>query len=132
VRVYVDTSALYALVIADDPEHARVVDAFAELRSVGATLMTTSYVLVETTALLRARSGLEAVRTFHDDVRPILDTVWVDADLHARGVDALLAADRRSVSLVDWVGFISMRDSGIERALAVGDDSADLGFDIVP
>jgi uncharacterized protein len=94
--------------------------------------VTTSYVLVETTALLQARSGLEAVRTFHDDVRPLLDTVWVDADLHARGVDALLAADRRSVSLVDWVGFISMRDSGIERALALDDDFADQGLDVLP
>jgi hypothetical protein len=62
-------------------------------------------------------------------VRPILDTVWVDADLHARGVDALLAADRRSVSLVDY---IAIQDRGIERAPAVDDDFADQGFDVLP
>ncbi len=49
--------------------------------------------------------GLAAVRTFHDDLRPLLDVTFVDDDLHEAGITALLAAGRRRLSLVDWVSF---------------------------
>jgi uncharacterized protein len=132
VRVFADTSALYPLIDADDADHDRVASAFPDLRLQDATLVTTSYTLVETVALLQARSGLAAVRTFEVSLRPLLDVIWVDADLHVAAARSLLAADRRRSSLVDWVGFTVMRDRGIERAFALDDDFREQGFDVVP
>lgn len=132
MTVYVDTSALYAYLVADDPEHTAAVAAFELLRADDRRLHTTSFVLVETIALLQARVGLAAVRTFHDDLRPLLDVTFVDDDLHEAGITALLAAGRRRLSLVDWVSFTDMRRRGIVEAFAFDDDFAEQGFTLVP
>ena len=58
-RVFVDTSALLALMNAEDHLHGRAVEAANALRSTGAGLVTTSYVMVETYALLDRRLGRE-------------------------------------------------------------------------
>ena len=60
-----------------------------------AKLVTTSYVLVETTALLQHRIGLAAVRDLDQHVVPLLAVRWVDANLHRKGMRRLNRADRR-------------------------------------
>lgn len=47
-------------------------------------------------------------------------------------MSALLAADRRGLSLVDWVGFTVMRRRGVARAFAFDDDFSSQGFVAVP
>lgn len=75
-------------------------------------------VLVDVTALVQHRLGMAAVRAPHDAVLPVLEVVWVDRELHRRAVAALLAPDRRDVSLVDRTSFEVMRDRGIEAVFA--------------
>lgn len=132
MTVYVDTSALYAYLVGDDPEHAAAGSAFEDLRTRDRRLHTTSYVLVETVALLQARIGLAAVRSLHEDLCPLLDVTFVDHDLHEAAATALLASGRRRVSLVDWVSFTVMRRLGMTEAFAFDDDFADHGFTLVP
>jgi predicted nucleic acid-binding protein len=62
VSVFVDTSALYALLVRTDEDHAEAAKAFRGLLEAGRSLVSTNYVLVETTALLQHRIGLAAVR----------------------------------------------------------------------
>ena len=57
-----------------------------------------------------------------------MTVVWVDADLLGRATTALLAASRRSVSLVDWTSFTVMRERAIELAFAFDDDFTEQGF----
>lgn len=82
MQVFVDTSALYAVLDADDQGHEPAKDTWRELLDGETTLLTTNYVLVETSALLQNRLGLDAVRVFHQDVLPALVVVWVDETLH--------------------------------------------------
>jgi len=89
-------------------------------------------VLVETTALAQRRLGLEAVRALRDDLVPVLRVAWVDEDLHATALTALVAAGRRSVSLVDHVSFELMRRRGVRRALALDRHFAEQGFELLP
>lgn len=91
-----------------------------------------SYVVVETTALLQSRHGMGAVRTLHRDVLPTLGVRFPEPELHARAATALMAADRRGVSLVDWVSFEMMRDERITDAFAFDDDFAEQGFHLLP
>ena len=58
--VFADTSALYALLVAGDSAHDAVRDGIEELERAGARLVTNSYVVHETVALLQARSGPSA------------------------------------------------------------------------
>ena len=127
--VFVDTSALYALLDYDDAHHPQAKGIWAQLLEAEAPLLTHSYVLVETFALVQRRLGLEAVRALHDDLIPVLEVVWVEEDLHGEAVEALLAYGSRAISLVDWVSFLLMRRRGIRRAFAFDEDFEQQGFE---
>ncbi len=132
--VFVDTSALYAALDADDDHHGRGAAGLDrlldELERNAVEAVTHSSVVVEITALVQRRLGMTAVRALLDDVLPQLHTVWVDADLHAQAVTALLAANHRSVSLVDWTSFVVMRRLGLQTAFAFDADFERQGFDL--
>jgi predicted nucleic acid-binding protein len=74
-------------------------------------------VLVETYALLGRRIGLAAMKAFRNDIRPLLDIMWVDESLHERALDLLFDRNVRELSLVDAVSFITMRDRTSARLL---------------
>ncbi|MFW6089721.1 MAG: type II toxin-antitoxin system VapC family toxin, partial [Gemmatimonadota bacterium] len=116
MTTFVDTSAIYAILDADDEFHDRARRSWAELLSNGATLLTTSYVLVETFALVQARLGMDAVRGLSDHLLPAIRTIEVTLDDHDGAVQALLAASRRDLSLVDCTSFLVMRRLGVRSA----------------
>ncbi len=117
-RVFVDTSALLALVVGSDQAHGEASEGFARLRAERASLVTSSYVLVETYALLQARIGIGAVRIFREAFAPLLDVLWVDEPTHERALDDLLLRDARKLSLVDASSFELMRANRVDRAFA--------------
>lgn len=133
MRTLVDTSALYALLDADDDNHAA---AGAWLSGPGLapreTLVSHNYVLVETAALVHHRLGTAAVRDLFDAFVPMLSVVFVDATLHARAVAAHLAGLGRRVSFVDRVSFELVRHADLARAFAFDRDFAAEGIALVP
>ena len=131
MSVFVDTSALYAVLDRDDVNHSAAATTYESLLE-GRALVTHAYVAVETTALVQRRLGLEAVRALADDVLPAVDLVFVDEALHRAAEASLLAAGRRDVSLVDWTSFELMRRLSVVEAFAFDDDFAEQGFDVVP
>jgi predicted nucleic acid-binding protein len=130
--IFVDTSAIYAILDADDRNHGAAVTTLRELRSRDAVLMTHEYVLVEAIALAQRRLGMTATRRLIDDLLPLIQVAWVDPGLHAEARAALLAAGRRAVSLVDWTSFLAMRANGVRQAFTFDPDFAVEGFDVVP
>jgi predicted nucleic acid-binding protein len=129
--VFVDTSALLAFVNAKDENHNRAVEAFGTLEKRRSPLLFTSFVVVETYALLGRRLGLEAVRDFRSHLAPLIDVVWVDEALHEAGLDLLLERRKRKLSLVDAVSFVTMRGRGIEEAFAYDPHFEHEGFTLV-
>ncbi len=130
--ILVDTAALYALIDAADPNNRRATAAMRDLHVSGESLLTHEYVVVETTALLQRRLGLGAVRRLVDDLLPLIEIAWVDERLQAEAREAMLAAGRRTVSLVDWVSFLVMRRHGVRRAFTFDQDFAVEGFEVLP
>jgi predicted nucleic acid-binding protein len=131
VTTFVDTSAWYAALDKADSNH---VQASVTLRSLLPTelLVTHNYVMVETIALMQRRLGLTAVDAFVTRLLKPVRVIWFDPDLHNHAVTAMLAAQRRAVSLVDWTSFELMRRHGIISAFAFDSDFADQGFSVVP
>jgi predicted nucleic acid-binding protein len=128
---FVDTSALYPLLAADDEVHDAAVHHFTvTVRSAG--YLTHAYVVVEALALVQRRLGMAAVRRLLDIMQPTVTVVAVDTPLHDAAVAALLAAGSRSVSLVDRVSFELMRRQGIDEAFAFDDNFIGAGFSVVP
>ncbi len=128
MTVFIDTSALLAVMDADDESHRRADGSWRKLLASDLSLATTNYVLVETFALAQSRLGLDAARSLRHDVIPALRVIWVDAELHEAGVTALLTAGRRRLSLVDCVSFEVMRREGIRQALAFDRHFTEQGF----
>ena len=128
--VFADTSGLLALLNAQDEHHARAARAFANLRARQVGLVSTSFVLVETYALVARRLGLEAVRGFRSDFAPLIEIVWVDEALHDAGLDLLLDRGKRLLSLVDAVSFITMRQRDVAEAFAFDPHFEQEGFSL--
>ena len=128
---FVDTSALYALLVRSDQRHAEAQRIFERLTARHDRLVSTSYVLVETYALLARRVGLEAAKALRSALEPLLDVVWVDQHLHGAGLDGWARQDSRDVSLVDAVSFAVMRERKIDEAFAFDQDFERAGFDLL-
>lgn len=132
MSLFLDTSGLYALLVATETEHAAVKKSFAVAAQRGRPLVTTSYVLLETSALLQHRIGLEPVRDLDGKIAPLLRVVYVDEALHRRGLTRLFRLDRRRVSLVDAVSFETMDAEGITDVLGLDEDFSTAGFRLIP
>jgi predicted nucleic acid-binding protein len=114
----VDSSAFYAILDASDDNHVRAKELWTDLVAGKASLFTSSYVLVETMALLQQRLGMAAVRTLQEDILPVVQVQWIGEAFHQAGGIAALAAGRPQLSLVDCVSFEVMRALGIRAAFA--------------
>ncbi len=116
MRVFVDTSALYALLDADDANHRSAAEQWAILVEERHELICTGAILAEATALMQSRLGVEAVQALAGSLQPVLSVLWTGAEEHDRALGAVLAARRRSLPLVDCISFDCMRELGISRA----------------
>lgn len=127
MTVFVDTSALIALLDEDDQHHPEASATFRSLLGQDAELVTHNYVLVESIAVVDRRLGRESMRRLVDSLLPVLDTIWVDQAVHR----AALVEHRSTggkISLVDQVSFAVMRAHGIDSALAFDADFQAQGF----
>ena len=129
MSVFVDTSAMYSLLDADDAAHATAAAWFASARD--EELWTHQYAVVETAALAQRRLGAPSVRALFDELLAPLDVVPISPDVHERGGAAYLAGLSSRVSLVDRVSFQAMRDRGSRRAFAFDRDFRREGFELV-
>jgi predicted nucleic acid-binding protein len=132
MRVFIDTSAFYALLDRDDENHRKAKNAWADLLKNDDTLVTNNYVLVETFALIQHRLGVDAVRGFQNDILPLVNIEFVVPELHRSGVSGLLAASRRNLSLVDCVSFEMMRTLEVKMAFAFDPHFKEQGFNTLP
>jgi predicted nucleic acid-binding protein len=132
VTVFLDTSGLYAVFDRDDANHSEARVAWVEWLREGAVLLTNNYVLLETAALLQHRIGVAAVRALHEEVTPLLQVDWVTEERHRAGMEAVLAAARKKLSLVDCVSFQTMRARGVRTAFCFDAHFREQGFTTKP
>lgn len=132
MTVFVDTSAFYALFDRDDSNHEPARKLWTHLLRESTPLLTTNYVLLETSALLQSRLGLPALRTFHEDVAPLLRIDWISEQRHQAALEAVLTAGRKKLSLVDCVSFRAMRENAVRTAFCFDNHFREQGFDIIP
>jgi len=132
VTVFLDTSGLYAVFDRDDANHSRARVAWMEWLREGAVLLTNNYVLLETAALLQHRIGVAAVRALHEEVTPLLQIDWVSEERHRAGMEAVLAAARKKLSVVDCVSFQTMRNRGVRTAFCFDAHFREQGFATKP
>ena len=125
--IFVDTSAIYALVDRKDPNHETAQQHLRQLLAEGEELLTHNYVLVEAISLVQSRLGAApAVRLANSSSQFVIE--WVSEELHREAVDRLAQTARRRLSLIDLTSFLVMRYRGVKTAFAFDDDFVREGF----
>jgi len=115
---FVDSSAIVAMVDANDKTHGAAVSAYAELLHQGYKLFTTNHVIAETVDLLVAGVGPDIARRWLRDHRlPIYHADEQDE----RRAKALVISSRspRGLSYIDAVSLVVMEKFGVADAFAV-------------
>ncbi|HOX28310.1 MAG TPA: PIN domain-containing protein [bacterium] len=128
MSVFVDASALYAVMDHDDSFHGRASIVWKGLLLAEERLITHNYVLLECAALFQNRLGMKAAKEFNDVIVPMLEIHWIDQRVHQAAAAALYISGRKSLSLVDCISFETMRNLGITTAFAFDRHFNELGF----
>ncbi len=132
MSAYIDTSAFYAIVDTTDENHADAVSTWQNLLQQTEPLVTSSYVLTETIALLHTRLGTDVVRRFVEDNLPAVTVQWADEVTHSAALGAMLSTPgRRGPSLTDCVGLEVMRQLNTRTIFAYDQHFANLGVTVL-
>jgi uncharacterized protein len=129
-RVFVDTSALLALLDRDDPRHAETRTTLEGLRD--DVLLTHGYVVAESIAVARRRFGPAGAIALIDGLLPVIGIVAVDIDTHSRALAAYRASLPSGTSFVDQVSFAVIPDARIDAAFALDGDFTAAGVALLP
>ena len=131
-RILIDTSALYAIRSSSDLFHYRAGSTYSRFADMDTELWTTSYVLVETVALLHRRLGFEVVEEFSDwCLEATIEILWVDDRMHDAAWQQFMAAQGRGLSFVDWTIVVASRQMGAPVFTFDGDFASE-GLLVVP
>lgn len=129
--IFLDTSALYALAVADDVNHKQAQALFARILEDGEILVLHNLILVETVALLQRRQGYKTARNLVREAQ-YFKTIIIDERLHRVVLKKFTSSGKRSLSLVDMFSFALMKSEGIKKALAFDRHFERDGFVLYP
>jgi len=132
MNIFVDTSAFLAILNETDQYHLKAKQLWTEVLTTDTVLYSSNYVLLETTALLQHRFGIDAVRLFENKLRPVIEITWVDEQIHKLGMGILITANRHNLSLVDCISFEIMRQVRLEKAFTFDPHFSEQGFIVTP
>jgi uncharacterized protein len=130
--VFCDTSGFFALFDADDACHVAAATAWRSYWDQAEGMLTTNYVIVESTALLQRRLGAEAARDFLHTLVDAIGIEWVTPEDHRAATLGFLGSGRQGPSLVDCSSFVIMRRLGIAHAFAFDRHFSNQGFRLPP
>jgi len=129
VTVFVDTSAIVALLSRADANHGDAVVVWKALLAQGARLLTTDLVMAETVVVVRARAGFPvSVQAGEQLLRPPFEIAWVDRPLLEDGWSLYRRYRDRVLSLCDCVSFALMKRRRVETAFTCDRDFEAVGF----
>lgn len=119
MSVFVDTSAFLAISNVSDRQHSAAVKTWQRLVDDREVVVTSNYVVVETSALLHSRHGLGAVARFVGDLLSVVLVQWVEPAAHASAMSALLSGSaNRGPSFVDCTSLQIIRGEKIDTVFA--------------
>jgi predicted nucleic acid-binding protein len=129
-RVFVDTSAFFAIADTSDQRSDEATAVFLRLTSERASLFTTNYVLAELHALLLARvhrdialSAAQRIRTSNS-----VTVIRAEAGDERRAWEIIERYDDKWFSLTDAISFAVMERLRISHAFSLDDDFKQFGW----
>lgn len=132
MKLLADTSAVLALVLADDRHHEEA-KRFVR-KSPRVRFVMTELVLGEVVTRLRARTDAARAVAFADDVlrSPRYDVVFADAELLRGALDQMSRFADKRLSLPDCASFELIEQLGLDGSFTFDSDFRDCGFRMLP
>ena len=84
--ILLDTSAIVAIADVRDEFHERAIRTMERLSSDDAPLLTHSYVVLETAAVMQRKIGMQPALDFLTEIEDIATIHWVNQEDHERAV----------------------------------------------
>lgn len=103
--VFVDTSGFYGFLDRTDPFHETSKSQFLSCEARGWHMLTSSFVLHETWALVQARLGWDAVEDWLSSLVPLCEIVWINEAIYTTASARTRQARERRLSLTDCSSF---------------------------
>ncbi len=130
-RVFVDTSAYFAVANSRDRSHRLAATVVRRLADQRVRLFTTNFIVAETHALALSRLGRrEAARVLAEiDISAVI--IRVSASDERRARDIINRYDDKDFSLTDAMSFAVMKRLGIPIAFAFDRDFTQYGFQVL-
>ncbi|MDZ4789383.1 MAG: PIN domain-containing protein [Blastochloris sp.] len=117
-EVFVDTSGFYAFLDRTDPFHEVSAKLFLTAEKENWQLITSSFVLHESWALIQARLGWDAVEDWLTSLVIRCEIVWIDQTLYTAAEARTRQARERCLSLTDCSSFEVMLARGCREVIA--------------
>lgn len=128
-RVFIDTSAYYALTDKNDDDNKRAVEIARRLGSSPVRLFTTNYIVVELHALVLSRfNSARALQVINDVERSIVNIVRADLVDEQRAKEILARYSNKDFSFTDTISFAVMDRLSIDAAFAFDHHFKQYGF----
>jgi uncharacterized protein len=130
-KIFVDTSAFYALLDRADPNHKEASSLWKLLMNNNFTLVTTNYVVSDTIQLLQNRIGYDAAKVWHRDILSIIEVMWIDENIYQKAYELWLTLGIIPVSFVDCTSFVAMHHRNIEKVFCFQTHFKNHGFNMI-
>jgi predicted nucleic acid-binding protein len=131
MKIFIDTSAIYALGSLSDQDHPRAKESLKKLIEKDCEFVTSNYVLLECISLLQRRKGLKLTKSFIEKIYANVVILWINESQHKRAWDYWKKVWKRDLSLVDCTSFILMQEEDIKDAFAFDKQFEEAGFKLV-
>lgn len=130
-KIFVDTSAFYALLDRADPNHKDASSLWERLMNDNFTLVTTNYVVSDTMQLLQNRLGYEAAKVWHKEILSIFELLWIDENTHQKAYELWLTLGNFPVSFIDCTSFVTMHHHHVEKVFCFQANFKTHGFQLI-
>jgi predicted nucleic acid-binding protein len=132
VKLLADTSALLALLLADDRHH-QAATRFAR-KSPQVRFVMTELILSEVVTRIRARAGAARAVAFADDALRSrrYDVVFMDLELLRGALDQMKRFADKRLSLTDCTSFEILERLGLDGAFTFDRGFSDCGYRMLP
>ena len=133
-KVFVDTSAWYALTDADDTNHHTASEFLEQALTDYQSLVTTNHIIGETYTLLRFRLGHSQAIEFINRLRQShrIEKLFISQRWEEEAYGLLEKYYDQDFSFIDATSFTAMRSSGIKEVFAFDQHFVVAGFILVP
>jgi len=132
-RVFVDTSAYFALADRRDENHPSAVYLIQQLIREHTELLTTNYVIAETHALLLNRIGYKTALQVIEELYKSQTRIYRVREAEERkALEIIRKYTDKEFSLVDAMSFATMERLHLTQAFAFDHHFAQYGFSLLP